>query len=128
MSVKYADNHASDVFRFINLSTKKVMLSRDVTWLDKLHGEIFNTKDIASEYNLNEQTNRDEYIEIDIEDQKISSLESIDQTEPSKRIPKEVRNLQTSYNGAGAILQECKEIEEEMQSFSVFALASETIE
>ena len=32
MSVGYADNHAGDVYRFINIQTKKVILSRDTQW------------------------------------------------------------------------------------------------
>ena len=55
MFVGYADNHASNVFRLINLNTKNVMLSRDVTWLDKLYGEVFKTKDVATEYNRNKK-------------------------------------------------------------------------
>jgi hypothetical protein len=30
-----ADSHASDCFRFLNLETKRVIMSRDVTWLNK---------------------------------------------------------------------------------------------
>ena len=46
MFVGYADKDASKVFRFVNLSTKNIlMLSRDVTsWLDKLYRDVFNTK------------------------------------------------------------------------------------
>ena len=34
MLVGYADEHAGDVYRFINIQTKKVILSRDVQWLN----------------------------------------------------------------------------------------------
>ena len=34
MFVGYADDHAGDVYRFINIQTKKVILSRDTQWLD----------------------------------------------------------------------------------------------
>ena len=48
-------------------------------WLDKLHGEEeFNTKNVATEFNL-EEVNGDEYnIETNVEDQKLPSLESIE--------------------------------------------------
>ena len=44
--VGYADKDGSKVFRFVNLSTKNIlMLSRDVTsWFDKLYRDVFNTK------------------------------------------------------------------------------------
>ena len=34
MFVGYADDHAGDVYRFINIQTKKVILSRDAQWLN----------------------------------------------------------------------------------------------
>ena len=32
--VGYADDHAGNVYRFINIQTKKIILSRDVQWLN----------------------------------------------------------------------------------------------
>ena len=32
--VGYADDHAGNVYRFINVQTKKIILSRDVQWLN----------------------------------------------------------------------------------------------
>ena len=32
--VRYADDHAGNVYRFINIQTKKIILSRDVQWLN----------------------------------------------------------------------------------------------
>ena len=34
MFVGYADDHAGDVFRFINVQTKRIILSRDAKWLN----------------------------------------------------------------------------------------------
>ena len=34
MFVGYADDHAGNVYRFINIQTKKIILSRDVQWLN----------------------------------------------------------------------------------------------
>ena len=34
ISVGYADDHAGNVYRFINIQTKKIILSRDVQWLN----------------------------------------------------------------------------------------------
>ena len=34
MFVGYADDHAGYVYRFINIQTKKVILSRDAQWLN----------------------------------------------------------------------------------------------
>ena len=32
-------NHSKDVYRMLNLDTKRVILSRDITWLGKMYGE-----------------------------------------------------------------------------------------
>ena len=34
MFVGYEDDHAGDVYRFINIETKKAILSRDVQWMN----------------------------------------------------------------------------------------------
>jgi hypothetical protein len=35
----HAPNHADDTYRFLNLTTKKVIVSRDVVWLGKCYGD-----------------------------------------------------------------------------------------
>ena len=39
MFVGYADNHAHDVFRLMNLQTNRIVLSRDVQWLNVMWAE-----------------------------------------------------------------------------------------
>ena len=34
MFVGYADNHAGDVYRFLNIHTKRIIMSRDANWLN----------------------------------------------------------------------------------------------
>ena len=46
MFLGYAKDHAEDVFRFLNLETNRVILSRDVIWLNKfVNPEITNTEE-----------------------------------------------------------------------------------
>jgi hypothetical protein len=35
----HAPNHADNTYRFLNLTTKKVIVSRDVVWLGKCYGD-----------------------------------------------------------------------------------------
>jgi len=42
--VGYADKHAGNVYRFINLNTNKIILSRDVKWLERKYGDEKNVK------------------------------------------------------------------------------------
>ena len=34
MFVGYAEDHAGDVYRFLNIHTKRIIMSRDVRWLN----------------------------------------------------------------------------------------------
>ena len=43
--VGYAENHAGDVYRMFNTKTRKVSMSRDITWLGKVYGDYFKLKD-----------------------------------------------------------------------------------
>ena len=42
--VGYAEKHAGNVYRFINPSTNKIVLSRDVKWLERKYGDEKNVK------------------------------------------------------------------------------------
>ena len=43
--VSYADDHARNVYRFINIQTKKIILSRDIQWLNSFWKEYKERKD-----------------------------------------------------------------------------------
>ena len=43
--VGYADDHAGNVYRFINIQTKKIILSRDIQWLNSFWKEYKKRKD-----------------------------------------------------------------------------------
>ena len=38
----YAENHPKGTYRFLNIETKSIIMSRDVTWLNSYHGDHFN--------------------------------------------------------------------------------------
>ena len=70
--VGYATSRAADVYRMFNVLTKKISLSQDVTWLNKVYGDYFNLSDgkrtIVS-YDVNEdlESSEDELIELNQE-------------------------------------------------------------
>ena len=49
MFVGYAQNHAEDVYRMMDLDTMKVSVSRDVTWLKLFYGKYIHGKDVTQE-------------------------------------------------------------------------------
>ena len=75
--VGYADDHAGNVYRFINIKIKKIILSRDIQWLNSFWKEYRkrdNSKKLVDEFNPNDeddQTQEESEIE-EITENKIS--------------------------------------------------------
>jgi hypothetical protein len=47
MLVKYAENHQSDVYRMWDLKTHRIVISRDILWLNKIYGDSVHNKKTA---------------------------------------------------------------------------------
>ena len=65
--VGYADDHAGKVYRFINVQTKKIILSRDVQWLN-LFWKQYKTRNndsrnIVEEFFLNDQAQQTRHLQ-----------------------------------------------------------------
>ena len=52
MFVGYADDHSKDVYRFLNIHTKRIIISRDVRWLNIIWKQ-YKKKSIMQENKLN---------------------------------------------------------------------------
>ena len=48
--VAYADDHAGNVYRFINVETKKIILSRDIQWLNSFWKEYKKRRDDSKKF------------------------------------------------------------------------------
>jgi hypothetical protein len=83
--VGYLENHPENTYRFYNPKTKKIIISRDITWLNK---------------NENSTTNRFEEIEVDkSSDMKEDTEETKEEKTISKsRLTRELKGLDTFYN------------------------------
>ena len=73
--VRYADDHAGNVYRFINVQMKKIILSRDVQWLNSFMKQYKtrnnDSRNLVEEFSLNDED--DENLEeSDTEENKIS--------------------------------------------------------
>ena len=44
MFLGYCENHTQNVYRFLNMQTNSLIVSRDITWLGKLYGEYYHVK------------------------------------------------------------------------------------
>ena len=76
----YACNHAGDVYRMLNLQTKKIICLHDICWLEKSYGSYMNSKG-DSLMSVNERE-RDSDVESD-DDEPVKKIKEKEKT--SKR-------------------------------------------
>ena len=93
--VGYADDHAGNVYRFINIQTKKIILSRDIQWLNSFWKEYKKRKDDSKKL-------IDEFYSHDEDDQT--------QEESETEEPKENEKEETKDSGDGNNTKEQKKI------------------
>ena len=60
MFLGYTADHSEDTYRMLNLETKKVILTRDVKWLNKMHNKRNNTKRIVAVQHEDPESSGDE--------------------------------------------------------------------
>ena len=90
--IGYPDNHASDCFRLLNTKTNKIVMSRDVTWLNKTYGEFKKIVGVKIEADEDEEEET-ETVEPD------PAEEPPGETAPSNtRLINELKRLNVSYN------------------------------
>lgn len=87
--VGYLKVHTKDVFRFYNLSTKKIIQSKGVMWLGKLYGDYVKK---ALDSSLDNREDNDEEIEA-VEDAKAKAIGL-----KGNKMRWVLFNLDTSYN------------------------------
>ena len=132
MFVGYAKSHSGNVLRFLNINSSKIILSCDVKWLGITYGEYKSSKnkEIIIENNNHEVTWDDQVDTSDDEpgenevtnfnptpntiqeryNLRPRSNNSINnQEDKGDNIPREIRNLETSYNDATKIYESFKD-------------------
>ena len=65
--VGYATGHVGDVFRMVNLQSNRVTETRDVTFLGKMYGEIYDTENYIAYLKGGDKIAEKLHIEIDKE-------------------------------------------------------------
>ena len=119
MFIGYASRHSGHVYRFLNLITNKVVISGDVKWLGVTYGDYMKNKNRINEQIVKEIKWKDE-VEV-IDDKVKSNDERVEEAaddqhhynlrpraaenEENEAVPREIRNLDTSYNDATKIYQ-----------------------
>ena len=83
----YSLDHPTDTYHFINLSTKRIIQSRDEKWFDKTWGQCYkiSTRDmVQEEIEIYEENENQEAMpeEQDIQEQEISYEEPEEEEQP----------------------------------------------
>ena len=84
MFVDYSVDHASDVYVFMKLDNRQIVLSRNYTWLNKLYGEYKGIKQVQVTKYLEWSENEDEEVdplEVEIEDEDVISVHDVEPAE-----------------------------------------------
>ena len=101
MFVGYSVDHANDVYRMLNLKTKKIVNTRDVVWLGKCYKEWSNKKVASIERNLDEEN--EDFIENAVTSNPRLTDTEVDQVpgEPEKgkdKLYRQMKLLESSFN------------------------------
>ena len=97
MFVGYAANHAGNVYRMLDLKTKRVLISRDVTWMNSFERKSENKidNDDSDDEVPNETTTEE------LDNNEIEVQENND-GKPKTRLTRELKGLKT-FNNPGRI-------------------------
>ena len=112
MFVGYAENHAKDVYRFLNIHTKRIILSRDVRWLNIIWKR-YKDKSIyarkQAELFLDEEESSIED-EVYFEDLKDKSMEDGNNTDIQKKLGIDINMIGAREETLGKTRSETKEL------------------
>ena len=112
MFVGYAENHAKDVYRFLNIHTKRIILSRDVRWLNIIWKR-YKDKSIyarkQAELFLDEEESSIED-EVYFEDLKDKSTEDGNNTDIQKKLGIDINMIGAREETLGKTRSETKEL------------------
>ena len=115
--VGYADDHAGNVYRFINIQTKKIILRRDIQWLNSFWKEYKKRKDDSRKlvdvfYSQEEDEQTQEESEVD-EQNEIEAEETNEDgnnTEERKRLGIDIQMIGARKEELGRTRSQTKEM------------------
>jgi len=114
--VGYAEKHAGNVYRFINPSTNKTVLSRDVKWLERKYGE---EKNVEPSIISNVYQDIRGFEEIDDDDMTTTDLDEENSTSKSDT-NEEIEAIMPSSNTIiGPPIESGKELRREVRGIDI---------
>ena len=109
--VGYADDHAGNVYRFINIQTKKIILSRDIQWLNSFWKEYKKSKDDSKKlvdefYSYDE----DDQTQEESETEEIKNSGDGNNTEEQKKLGIDIETIGARKEELGRTRSQTKEM------------------
>jgi hypothetical protein len=106
MFIGYSINHAHDVYRMLNIKTKKIINSRDIIWMNKIYKDWKDQKDKKK----SEVDNEDDAVEPKIQaannpQNKVQEEKVLDEQKRAK-VYRNLRQLKSSFNPEAAKIVE----------------------
>jgi hypothetical protein len=130
MFVGYSAYHANDIYRMLNLDTKRIIQSRDIFWLNEAYHDWIDTKVSQEKETDDEDDDVIENLKIqegNIVQDKLSSVKDHDELK-KKKIYRAMRLLESSFNPeASTVLQDVEQVREILLEQANFALFSEIV-
>ena len=115
--VGYADDHAGNVYRFINIETKKIILSRDIQWLNSFWKEYKKRKDdsrklvdVFYSQEEDEQTQEESEVDEPNENEEEETNEDGNNTEEQKRLGIDINMIGARKEELGRTRSQTKEM------------------
>ena len=115
--VGYADDHAGNVYRFINTQTKKIILSRDIQWLNSFWKEYKKRKDDSRKLvdvfyspEEDEQTQEESEVEEPNELETAETNKDGNNTEEQKRLGIDIQMIGARKKELGRTRSQTKEM------------------
>ena len=109
--VGYADDHAGNVYRFINIQTKKIILSRDVQWLNTFWKQYKKRKDDSKKL-VDEffSSNEDDQTQEESETEEIKISGDGNNTEEQKKLGIDIEMIGARKEELGRTRSQTKEM------------------
>ena len=109
--VGYADDHAGNVYRFINIQMKKIILSRDIQWLNSFWKEYKNRKDdskkLVDEFYLHDE---DDQTPEESESEETKDCGDGNNTEEQKKLGTDIQMIGARKEELGRTRSQTKEM------------------
>ena len=124
MFVGYSVDHANDVYRMLNLETKRIVNSRDIKWLNQYYKDWSAKKALVSE--LSNDDDDEELIQTNspvIQESSESSTTKDDSNRANLKVYRRMKQLESSFNPeASKIIEDFEQGRENLLGYANFAL------